>query len=178
MCGLHGHSLRRLVCSAGTDFKGLEQAARQCRRSGLISSRIAKKLLALDAAFNVLRHVNSVRAERLLAELDAEVHVKTPDPASYTTNADAATCAATAASAPVNELAASERVIENVAPAPVGFHPVQEQMTVQEIPEIQVIERIQEQTEEQIVDDPSPPIVDNTAEVVIGNVQVNAAAGP
>ena len=37
---------------------------------------LRKKLLALNAAFNVLRHVNSVRAERLLAELDAEVHVK------------------------------------------------------------------------------------------------------
>ena len=69
VCGLHGHSLRRLVCSTGTDFKGLQQAARQCRRRGLISSRIAKKLIALEAAFNVLRHVNSVRAERLLAEL-------------------------------------------------------------------------------------------------------------
>ena len=54
VCGLRGHPLRRLVCSTGTDFRGLEQAARQCPRSSLISSRIAKKLLALDAAFNVL----------------------------------------------------------------------------------------------------------------------------
>ena len=54
VCGPHGHSLRRLVCSTGTDFKGLEQAARQCRRSGLISSRIARKLLALDAAYQRL----------------------------------------------------------------------------------------------------------------------------
>ena len=37
---------------------------------------------------------------------------------------------------------------------------------VHEIPEIQVNERIQEQTEEQIVDVPAPPIVDDTAEVV------------
>ena len=42
VCGLHGHSLRPLVCSTGTDFKGLEQAARRCRRSGFVSSRIAK----------------------------------------------------------------------------------------------------------------------------------------
>ena len=46
------------------------------------------------------------------------------------------------------------------------FHPVQEQMTAQEIPEVQVIERIQEQTEEQIVDVLAPPMVDDTAESV------------
>ena len=44
-------------------------------------------------------------------------------------------------------------------------HPaVQEQVTVHEIP--QVLERIQEQTEEQIVHVSAPPIVDDTAEVV------------
>ena len=43
---------------------------------------------------------------------------------------------------------------------------MQEQMTAQEIPEVQVIERIQEQTEEQIVDVLAPPIVDDTAEAV------------
>ena len=45
--------------------------------------------------------MNSVRAERPLAELGAEVDVKTPNPASYKTYADAATRAATAAPAPV-----------------------------------------------------------------------------
>ena len=244
---------------------------------------------------------NSFRAERLLAELEAEVHVKTTDPASYTVYADAATCVVTAAPAPVSELAVSTCVIEYVAPAPVAtlleppvpsvhvvhvphvhvvrntietpqlqileksggfpatrsdvtffapahviehvpvdtyaaparlapalvtkvhrtstrcselfaiffctglvnpqfsptcvevstpkvtsscqthqehlvvgdttqngeeFHSVQEQVMVQEIPETQVIERIQEQTEEQIVDVPAPPIVDDIVEVV------------
>ena len=46
------------------------------------------------------------------------------------------------------------------------FHSVQEQVMVQEIPDTQVIERIQEQTEEQIVDVPAPPIVDDIVEVV------------
>ena len=68
-----------------------------------------EKLLALDAAFKILRHVNSVGAERLLDELDAEVHLNTLYSASYTSFADAATCAATAAPAPVNELADSPR---------------------------------------------------------------------
>ena len=101
--GLRGHSLRRrLVCSTGTDFKGLETG-----RSAVSTQRPhqrsdgEKRLLALEAAFNVVRHIRSVRAERLLAELDAEVHVKNPDPASYTTDADAATRAATAVPAPV-----------------------------------------------------------------------------
>ena len=51
-----------------------------------------------------------------------------------------------------------------------GFHPVQEQVIVQEIPEVQVIERIQEQIEskrikEQNGDIPVLPIVDHTVEV-------------
>ena len=79
-----------------------------------------EKTPPLDAAFNVLRHVNSFGAERLLAELDAEIYLNAPDSPSYTSYADAATCAATAAPAPLNELADSTRVIEYVAPTPVA----------------------------------------------------------
>ena len=46
------------------------------------------------------------------------------------------------------------------------FHSVQEQVIVQKNSAIQVIERNQEQTEEQIVDVPALPIVDDAAEVV------------
>ena len=87
--------------------------------------------------------MNSVRAERLLAELDAEVLVETPDPASYTTYADAAS----AALAPVNELAASTRVIEYVAPAPVATllePPVPSVHALQvphETPQLQILEK-------------------------------------
>ena len=152
--GLLGHSLRRLVCSTGTDFKGLKQAARWCRRRGLISSRIAKKLIALDAAFNVLRHVNSVRAERLLAELDAEIYLKAPDPASYTSYADAATCAATAAPAPLNELADSTRVIEYVAPTPVAtlLEPPVPSVHVVQVPHEHVVQNTIETPQLQILE--------------------------
>ena len=103
---------------------------------------LRKKLLALGAAFNVLRHMNSVRAERCLAELEAEVHVKTTDPASYTLYADAATCAATAAPAPVNELAVSTRMSENVAPAPVAtlLEPPAPSVHVVQVPHIHVVQ--------------------------------------
>ena len=74
---------------------------------------LRKKFLSLDAAFNILRLVDSVRAERLLAELDAEVHLNIPDLASYTSYTDAATCAPT-------ELADSTRVTEYLAPEPVA----------------------------------------------------------
>ena len=52
-----------------------------------------------------------------------------------------------------------------------GFQPVQEQVKVQEIPEVQVTERIQEQIvperiEKQIGDILVPPIVEETVEVV------------
>ena len=81
-----------------------------------------KKLFALDAAFAVPRHMNSVRAERPLAELDAEVHVNTPDPASYTTYADAATRAATPAPASVPSVHAVQvphvHVVQNTIETP------------------------------------------------------------
>ena len=145
VCGLHGPSLKRLVCSTGTDFKGHEQAARQCRRSGLISSRIAKKLLPLDAAFNVLRHVNSVRAERLLDELEAEVHVKTTDPASYKMYADAATFAATAAPALVNEYVAPAPVAPLLEPPVPSVHFVQ-------VPHVHVVQNTIETQQLQILE--------------------------
>ena len=66
--------------------------------------------------------MNSVRVERLLAELDAEVHVKTPDPVSYTTYADAATRAATAVPAPVPSVHAVQvphvHVVQNTIETP------------------------------------------------------------
>ena len=154
MCGLHGPFMKRLVCSTGIDLKSHEQAARQCRRSGLISSRIAKKLLALDAAFNVFRHVNSVRAERLLDELAAEVHVKTTDPASYTVYADAATFATTAAPAIVNELAVSTRVVEYVAPARVAtlLEPPVPSVHFVQVPHVHVVQNTIETQQLQILE--------------------------
>ena len=62
-----------------------------------------EKTSRVGRCFNVLRHVNSVRAERLLAELDAENHIKTPG-------------AATSAPTPMNELEALTRVIQYVPP--------------------------------------------------------------
>ena len=50
-------------------------------------------------------------------------------------------------------------VIQYIAPSPAISYP-----SVQEILEVQVLERIQEQTEEQIVHVSAPPIVDNPAE--------------
>ena len=57
-------------------------------------------------------------------------------------------------------------VVGDTAQNGVEFHSVQEQVIVLEIPEIQVVERIQEQTEEEIVGVLAPPVVDDTAEVV------------
>ena len=154
MCGLHGHSLRRLVCFTGTDFKGVGQAARSVDAAVSTAVGLRKKLLALDAAFTVLRHVNSVRAERLLAELEAEVHVKTTDPASYTMYADAATCAATAAPEPVNELAVSTHVIEYVVPAPVAtlLEPPVPSVHVVQVPHVHVVHNTIETPQLQILE--------------------------
>ena len=67
--------------------------------------------------------------------------------------------------APVNNQVHLEQIVTGEMTLNIVEHPaVQEQVTVHEIP--QVLERIQEQTEEQIVHVSAPPIVDDTAEVV------------
>ena len=81
---LHGHVLRKLAADTGVDFMGLEQAARFCRKAGYIDNRISKKIVALDTAFNVVRHLHAARASRFIAEVEdmlasVRVHVR-PQP--------------------------------------------------------------------------------------------------
>ena len=65
--------------------------------------------------------------------------------------------------APVGQTHQAQIVAGETTQNSVGFQPVLELVKVQEIPELQVVERIEEQTEEQVVV-PAPPIVDDTAE--------------
>ena len=65
---------------------------------------------------------------------------------------DAATCAATVAPAPVNELAVSTRVIEYVAPAPVAtlLEPPVPSVHVVQVPRVHVVQNVIETPQLQI----------------------------
>eukprot|EP00401_Gymnodinium_catenatum_P005221 CAMPEP_0117575088 /NCGR_PEP_ID=MMETSP0784-20121206/62008_1 /TAXON_ID=39447 /ORGANISM="" /LENGTH=527 /DNA_ID=CAMNT_0005374111 /DNA_START=98 /DNA_END=1681 /DNA_ORIENTATION=- len=69
----HGYSYRRLSSFLGQDFQGLSQAARTARQQGHISSLMATKLCRLDTAFSLLRHVSSVKNDRLFVQIDNEL---------------------------------------------------------------------------------------------------------
>ena len=109
---------------SGGAHVSIKRLARQGRTTtvGIRSPRALMGTLLCAGRFQCLRHMNSVRAERLLAELDAEVHVKTPDPTSHTTYADAATRAATAVLAPVPSVRAVQvihvHVVQNTIETP------------------------------------------------------------
>ena len=70
---LHGCLLRLLSKRAGTHFQGVSQASRLMRNRGLIKNRTANKLVKLDHAFNVLRHITEVSASDLLSSLEQEI---------------------------------------------------------------------------------------------------------
>ena len=96
----HATLVRQLSEIAGHHFEGLQAAGRY--KSLNLSNRHRKELCHLDIAFNWSRHVTSVKRATLTAEIMKRV---SPAPA--------ATCAATATPAPVNEY---------VAPAPTVFY--------------------------------------------------------
>jgi hypothetical protein len=50
-------------------YQGLRAAASHLRRSGLLSSKLAKKLAAVDCAFAISRHITAVSAEQCVHEV-------------------------------------------------------------------------------------------------------------
>jgi len=75
---LHGDLLRALASHHGMHFQGLQQAARHARRFDLIGNGLAKKLIQLDVAFNMLRHVTLPLADQLRKEIAAAIEVAAP----------------------------------------------------------------------------------------------------
>ena len=67
---LHGQCLRLLCDDMGKDFCGLSVAARAAGKIGL-SGRLVRKLMQIDVAFAVSRHLNSVKASDFVGELRA-----------------------------------------------------------------------------------------------------------
>ena len=75
---LHGRLLRSLAVEAGQHFQGLAQAARFLKRSGRISPVTTNKLLKLDAAYNLVRHITAISVARCESDLAAELRNTSP----------------------------------------------------------------------------------------------------
>ena len=177
----HATLVRQLSEVAGHHFEGLQAAARY--KSLNLTNRQRRQLCHLDIAFNWSRHVTSVKCATLTAEILKHV---SPVPA--------ATCAATAACAPVQEQnvesikegpqeRAQQVTVEQIVRVPVPA--VQEQVIVQGIPGAQVVkrtranivetipqERVQQRTDEQIVPVPVPTVQEQICVPVKSGAQV------
>jgi len=70
---LHGKSLRCITSARGTHFQGLGAAARSLRAQRHISNKMSNKLLNIDAAFGLSRHITAISVANFLSELDKEL---------------------------------------------------------------------------------------------------------
>ena len=66
---LHGRLLRGIAAETSVHYQGLRAAASHLRRTGLLDSRLAKKLAAVDVAFAISRHITVVSAEQCVSEV-------------------------------------------------------------------------------------------------------------
>ena len=73
---LHGMLLRTIAAATGTHFVGLGAAARQLRREKRIFPNTAKKLVTLEAALGLLRHITSVSAEAFVLGVQHELGIE------------------------------------------------------------------------------------------------------
>ena len=50
-------------------FEGLAQGARICRKLGIVTNRAAKKMTDVDITFNMMKHMNAIRARDFANEM-------------------------------------------------------------------------------------------------------------
>ena len=70
---LHGKLLRNLALSEGVHFQGLRVVVAALRRTGRLLNTLARKLTAVDTAYNVCRHITSVSSQCFLDEVLGQV---------------------------------------------------------------------------------------------------------
>jgi len=68
---LHRVLIGEVSLLADVHFQGLRAAASFLRRRRLISPSIARRLVAVDVSYNLLRHITSVNSKRLLCDVRA-----------------------------------------------------------------------------------------------------------
>ena len=71
-----GLAFRRVTDALGEDHEGLSKAARRARQKGILPNLWARKLIKLDEAFAVIRHLTSQRASRFDEDLAQELENK------------------------------------------------------------------------------------------------------
>ena len=88
---LHTRIVRNISKHEAIHFEGLGAAARHMWRKGVFDGRLKKKLLDLEAAYNITRHITAVSADRLAERVatmlpaePATPNSATPDPAADT----------------------------------------------------------------------------------------------
>ena len=62
---LHGDLLREISAFMCVHWQGLGQAARALRKRNIIDGALTKKLILLDGAYNLSRHITVISANRL-----------------------------------------------------------------------------------------------------------------
>ncbi len=81
MYGLRDQILLEISDRTGRHFQGLQQAARVCQATGQLSGPIVKKLLSLDEAYNLIRHITTVSSAEFLEKVKEDLNQQTePDP--------------------------------------------------------------------------------------------------
>jgi hypothetical protein len=76
---LHGRLLRGIAAETAVHFQGLRAAAGHLRRAGVLDSRLAKKLAAVDCAYAISRHITAVSAEQCVDEVLAAIRCSTKE---------------------------------------------------------------------------------------------------
>ena len=69
----HGCALRAVSDALGEHLQGLGVLARAARKSGLVSNRMSRRLVRLDEAYALLRHITSASVAALLRDLSLEL---------------------------------------------------------------------------------------------------------
>lgn len=77
---LHGKCLRLLCDDLHSHFDGISSAARAAHRQNRITSSLKRKIIELDVAYHITRHVSSPSAEKFYATLQAELKEEDDNP--------------------------------------------------------------------------------------------------
>jgi hypothetical protein len=70
---LHARLVREIAKNQAQHFEGLGAAARHLRRRGFIDSRLQRKLLGVETAYNVSRHITEASADELCCRLSSHL---------------------------------------------------------------------------------------------------------
>ena len=123
---LHGDLLREISAFTCVHWQGLGQAARALRKRNIIDGALTKKLILLDGAYNLSRHITVISADQFRMSIGNSIktfaatscldEIQTDTATAPVDSSLAAPCAATASPLP------PVSVIEHATLAPVDVY--------------------------------------------------------